>query len=314
MIKNRFHKNTLGVDAEIFVSKAVAYTDDTTFAGFVANAVDGEVGLFNASTQAALTLAATAGTSVFYALKRDGQVITSQPFTVTPANLEKISYVAPVKQVSTITTTAPGSIAKGDLLELVVIETTPNLEPLPRTNYSIEVKAGETYTQAITRLVALINNSTAIENADKTQIVTAAVANTDDITLTAVDFGTHFTVALRGILADTAVHAITTPFKQGSGQPDHVKELEVLGNIRRGVGHYFPAGDGTLTAADFGVPSSLVDANGASAQYQIVKVKYFSEDTTRTLDTEKRLRYVFIVTPSNGAANPTAAVNTVLGL
>lgn len=311
--KNRFHKTTLGVDANVLVAKAVAYSDDATYADFVANAVEGEIAVVKTADNSIPTVvggALAAGTEVFIALKRDGNVEKTLPFKLGTALLKKLAYVAPVKHVVTVTSVAaPAAPVKGDQYELGLIETTPGMQPLPTYNWAVEAKAGETYAQVLTRLVALINNAQAIENQDRTQIVDAAIANTDDITLTAKRFGEHFIVVLRSKLGENASAAVTTQFKLGSGTPEQATIAEQLGDIRKGITTNYP--DQNATPDEFGKATSFVDA---STQYAVLTVELVREDTTRTLDKETRKCYEFVYIPSNGAANPDAAIATILGV
>lgn len=410
--KNRFHKTTLGVDAQVFVAKAVAYTDDTTLKDFQANAVEGEVAIINAETSAVITTAPAAGTKVFIALKRDGNVETSSPFVLSGATKRKNPYVAPVKHGVTVTTTgapaelvvgdlkfqaktagtagnsititvvdpagnnaalsvavvgtaitinlatdgssnptstatlvkaamdastaasalvsttitgtaatvqaaasvanlaggvAQPTVVKGDQLELAIIETTPGMQPLPSTNYMVEVRTGETFQDAIVRLVALINNATSIENADRTLIVDASVVNANNILLTAKNFGEHFKVALRGLFVDNASAAVSTQFKLGSGYYESVLLAEQAGDIRKGVTTNYP--DQNAVPAEFGAPTSFVSSSNTYNSYLF---DFFSEDQTRTLSKEVRRNYIFLFSPSNGT-NPTSALDTILG-
>lgn len=55
MAKNRYFKTTKGFNGEVIVAKGVAYTTDATYADFVANAVEGEIGVFNADTYALIS-------------------------------------------------------------------------------------------------------------------------------------------------------------------------------------------------------------------------------------------------------------------
>lgn len=414
--KNRFHKTTLGVDAEVIVTKGVAYTDDTDLKSFQANAVEGELAVFNSVTGAVLTSAAAVGDEVFIALKRDSNVERTAPFKIVAGMLKKIAYVAPVKQVSTVTTTtgiaslvdtgaditytsrlaglagnditvayidpsansqplvvsvsgtdisvslatngggtitstktliaaavnahatasqlvdatvtgtgsdvatavaatnlAGGSasglvIAKGSFAEVVIVETTPLLEPLPRYNYSVTAAQGESFNDLIVRLVAKINDSTNIENQNKTLIVTAAVTGGDDFTVTAIDYGVHFTVALRGILADYATAAVTTPFKVGSGTYEQAKEAELEGDVRKGVTTMYPIQN--AVAADFGAPTSFADTNGTSANYVVYTITHWSEDPTRTLDKYFRKNFIFLYVV-DAASDPISSLDTI---
>jgi len=410
--KNRFYKTTLGYDAEVLVTKAVEYSDDTDIKSFVANAVEGEVAVFNAATGAILTSAAAVGTEVFIGLKRDGNLERTSSFVIEAGMLTKIAYVAPVKQVTTITTTgAPAvlvkqeltytakesgtagnlisvaytagatagaevvtvtgnaisvqietgvstgtqvmaaingdasaaalvsvrasgtasnaqetdaadlltggvdqpEITKGDYAEVAVIETTPGMEPFPRWSYGVTANEGETFQELIVRLVAKINDATNIENQNKTLIVTAAVAGTsgesrDNFTLTSVDFGTHFTVALRGILVDYASAAVTTVFKVGSGTPEQAKIAEQAGDVRRGYGTEYA--DQNATAADFGYPTSFADANGSSAQYVVYSIKYIAKDQARTLEQLTRKNHIAVYV-HDSTADPISEFDTI---
>lgn len=310
-MNTRFAKSTLGVDAQILVASALEYTAAATYTAFVEAAVEGSFGLFNAATNALIPGSLTptaAGTMVFAAVIRGGRPKKTTAFPL-KTGVTKAAYTAPVKQVSTITSVAaPAAPAAGDYYELVIVETTPGLEPLPRWSYGVEAKAGEAYATVLTRLVALINNTQAIENQNKDLLVTAAIAAVDDITLTAKEFNTHFTVALRGKLAENASHAITTKFKYGSGTYAQVADLEMQGNVREGIGHYYP--DQNATAAEFGLPASLA---AAAATYNLYKIKGYTEDPTRTLGKEVRLNYWILAIPTNGAANPVAEVDYAFG-
>jgi len=418
--KNRFFKTTLGVDAQVQVAKAVEYTDDTTLKDFAANAVEGEIALINGSTNAVLTSAPAAGTPIFFALKRDGNVETTTSFPFSTAVVTKVAYIAPVKHVITITnpgvaatltstggdvrvtaleagtagnsitltvvdgagnnialsvsvtgtaitvnlatdgSSAPTSTAaqviaainanadaaalviadlvgtasdvqaamsvtslaggtaetdaqvadfeKGTYGEIVIIETTPGLEPLPRWEYSLEALANETFGDFVRRLVAKINSATSAENVGKTLIVTAANVTGNDITLTAIDYNSHFTVALRGVFADAgSSFAVTTQFKFGSGTPEQALIAEKYGDYRKGIGHEYPE-QAMAVAADFGVPTSFVSTSNT---YNIYKVEWSAEDQTRTLGKEFRKNYIFVYVPSNGT-NPDSEIDTII--
>jgi hypothetical protein len=310
--KNRFHKTTLGYDAQVIVSKGVEYTDDATFALFVANAAEGEVGIFKTSDDSAYDglAAAAAGTEVYIALKRDSGIEKSLPFVIGTAVITKNTYVAPVKHVITVATTAPTALVKGDYVEVSIIETTPGMQPLPTYNYGLTAKASETWTQLMTRLVALINDSTAIENKDRTQLVDAAITATDDFTLTAKRNNEHFTVALRGVLADQASFSVTTQFKFGTGTVEQAQLAEAAGDIRSGVTTNYP--DQNASAAEFGKPTSFVSA---ADQFEVVTIKFQTKDYARTLEQDyTRKNYISFYVNSNGAANPSAEVNTILGI
>lgn len=413
--KNRFHKTTLGVDAEVLVTKGVEYTTDADLKDFQANAVEGEIAVINADTNAVLSAAAAVGTNVFIAMKRDGNVERTTTFKVQAGMMVKNAYVAPVKQISTITVSAgiaslvdagsditffsrlPGAegndisvayvdpagnnqalavsvtgtdivvslatdgagaitstktliaaavnahatastlvdavvtgtgadvatamaatdlaggsasgldLQKNDEVGIVVVETTPGLEPLPRWTYSVQAKQGESLIDVLTRLVAQINDETSVENDGKTVIVTAALSG-DDFTLTAIDFGVHFQVGLRGVLSDYATHAVTTKFKQGAGTYEQAKLAEEAGDIRKGVTTNYP--DQNAVPSEFGAPTSFADANGTSAQYITYVFTFYNEDQTRTLGKEFRKNHIFLYVWDT-TNDPVAELDTV---
>lgn len=98
----RYSKNLSGVSQKVFVGTAT-YTDDTTFALFVANAPDGEMGVF-LETGAVRSTALTATANRFFiAQKRDG-FVNKTPILDFNDIIRRVQtdYVAPVKQVSII--------------------------------------------------------------------------------------------------------------------------------------------------------------------------------------------------------------------
>lgn len=103
MFKNKYWKMLAGDKrVEAFVGSAVAYTDDTTYEAFITNAVDGEIGFFNADTKAVITTAIGATTTFFIALKRGGVIYKSTPSLRSQITPVKVAYTAPTKQVTDI--------------------------------------------------------------------------------------------------------------------------------------------------------------------------------------------------------------------
>ncbi len=96
-----YSKNLSGVNEKVIVGTAT-YTDDTTYNAFIANAPEGEVGVF-LSTGAVRTTALTAGLQFFIAQKRDGNV-NKTPLLSYDDIFRKLrtAYAAPVKKVMTV--------------------------------------------------------------------------------------------------------------------------------------------------------------------------------------------------------------------
>ena len=290
------------------------YSAQTTLKAFQASAAEGEIAVVNALTGAIIPgtgPAAAATDRLMFALKRDGNTELSVPFLKGATKVSKLTYVAPVAQVTTVTTTAPTAVNKGDYSELMIVETTAGWEPLPRWGYNIEAKAGETWTQLMQRLVDKINNPTTPENIDKSRIVTAALTGSN-ITLTANSTNTIFTVALRGVLAAQGSAAVTTAYKLGQGTPEQAALAENYGDIYKGIGHFYPAPI-NATAQEFGVPTSFAAANGSTTQYTVYVHEFFAEEHAFTLQKEERKSYIFVYGPSNGATNPSAELDLILG-
>lgn len=138
----RLSKNLSGQNARIFISPLNAeYTDDTTFAAFVSNAIEGEIGVF-LDTGAVRTTALTAGLKFFVAQKRDG-FTHKTPVIEWDSLFRKLrtAYTAPVKQVSTLGYNGTSgdvsfsftgaSFTAPQTYGVAVRETTPGNQPFP---------------------------------------------------------------------------------------------------------------------------------------------------------------------------------------
>lgn len=117
-ISNAFFKTLLGLNAQVLIGKQVQYCDDATYALFVANAVEGEIGVFKTADLTAFNGAGAAAATdeVFIAVKRDGLIEKSVPFTVGQIKASRTAYEAPVKQVTTVYSgSVRASLVRGDL-------------------------------------------------------------------------------------------------------------------------------------------------------------------------------------------------------
>lgn len=312
--KNKFWKSLLGQFAEIIVAKNVAYTDDATFDLFVANAVDGEIGVVYADTKAVVAAAgpAIAATDrVFIALKRDGQVETTNVFTKNMLTASRIAYAAPVAQASTLTLT--GAPVAGKEYGVRVIETTAGYQPFPNWYYSVVAKTGETLAQLGARIVALVNDTTNIINKNTDPIVTAAY-NAGVITFTATSAGPSFRLgASAQVLSDLAgVFAYTgagtaAPF-WGSGSGAQVVELEKVAAVNKGITHNYP-NQGTHVS-DFGYPTAMASAALNYNVYTFIGTK--SEMSPTPADQHQYKAHVIVAIPTAGG--PEVAVKLIFGL
>jgi len=309
-MRNRFFKTTKGFNAEVIVAKAVAYTDDATYDLFVVNAVEGEIGVFNANTKATLSgvLNAPAGTEIFIAQKRDALIHKTTVIRLEANVVTRSAYSAAVKQVSTVTITTPNSpvVTKGDVYELVLIDQTMVQQPFPTSNFEVYAKAGETQAALTARLAAKINDPKDGGNY-YSQIATAAVSG-NNIVITAKDFGTFFKVVLRQKLGEQATVATTTPYKQGVGTYDNVAGLEAEGIIFDGVTTNYPAFG---LPGEYGEPTKFASASLGYNLY--VLAPWQSEASPTPVDRHFHKKFQVIAVPSTGTS-PNTQLGIILGV
>lgn len=191
--KNKYWKTLLGTFAEALIGKQVAYTDSTTYEGFVADAVEGEVGIFNADTGAVLTAAAGSSVWIFVAVKRDGQVESTNKFRLQDYTAKRAAYSAAVKQVSTVSFS--GTPVSGEDYAVKILETTPGYQQFPTWYYSYVAKKNDTVTDVAREIAKVINDSDSLTNKNTDPVVSAT--NTyGSIASAAVDAGgTGYTTA-----------------------------------------------------------------------------------------------------------------------
>lgn len=307
---NRFFKVTKGFNAEVMVAKGVAYTTDADYPTFVANAVDGEIGIFNADTNAlwGANVPMVVGTRYFFAEKRDGGVLKMTTVTHQAGTVKKTAYTAPVKQVTTVTLagTIGTEFKVGEEVSIKVIETTPGSEPYPTITYDYTVKPADTVSTIATALRAQINSLVDPRNIDG-QVFVVASGSGANIVLTAKFFGSAFRVATPGVAYSIATVVYTTPFKLGSGFPEHVSALEVEGQIFDGVTTQYPK-DG-FSPLDFGTPTAYTDSTKTYDIYHITTVR--NEKSPTPVDQHHHYWNGLICVPTSGG--PGVAVSTIFG-
>lgn len=317
MGKPRYHRNTIGLNAEALVAAATAYTANATYKAFVqADTVEGEIGIFNADTGALITAAMSAGTRFFFAQKKDGGTFKTSAAIYSAADVKRVAYTAPVKQVATVTFSSSYSPALNDEIAISVIETTPGNQPFPRWTWIVQAKSGESRSQLIARVAAAINDVTDAGNGEKGLIVSASVAG-EVITLTSLFDGASFRVALQEKAFEVATSAITVAFKQGSGYYDHVKDIELAGNIFAGNTTQYP--NQNATDEEFGAPTKFASSALTYNVYQISSVRRASSPFPIGENVHKHNTLVAVPVPvgaddpAKAASSPDLAVKTVLG-
>lgn len=190
---SRYSKNLAGVAQKFFVGTAT-YTDDTTFAAFVANAPDGEMGVF-LDTGAVRTTALTSTVNKFFiAQKRDG-LVNKTPILDFNDIFRKVQtdYAAPVKQISTIgyngtsgdlgfnftTASSTNTLTYG----LAASETTPGNQPFPvQEGYAtVNSSTADEYT-VLAAIVSQLNGDFDYQNVQPDRFVKAEILSNGAIT------------------------------------------------------------------------------------------------------------------------------------
>jgi hypothetical protein len=310
MLKNRYFKSGLGIDADILVAKAVAYSADADMKAFAADTTAGETIVTNPDTNILrVTTPMVAGNKFQIHVKQANgvDIFSSLPMEWQPGLITKIAYAAPVLQVSTITATVPAPIVANQNFGLVIVDNTAGTNPLPRWSYYVTTTATDTWTGLLDRLVAKINSNAGAENQGRLPRIVTAARVSNNLTLTAVAYGTHFGTVLRDYMYTTCTVAVTTTAKVGSGVPQEVLEAENFGIIKRGVGHYYPMQN--ATAAEFGIPTSMVNLSGTYVTY--VFQYWNAVEKTALRKEERKNRCILYVEDST--VDPIAALDLIFG-
>lgn len=343
--QQRYFKSTKGENAEVLVGKATAYTTQATIALFEANAVPGEIGVYNADTNALITGAAmTAGTRFYTAIMRQINyfgTIKNQLYKTTatiydPTRTRQTNYIAPVKQVTTINFSAAtiaywdaqiaaqAPFSYDDLVNygsITTIETTPGNEPYPTIDWDFEFSnpAGVTTVSTLTYIVARINNPLDIAQKDDGQQYSATLASDgsggQNVVITAFYFQQHFRIALRGFLAQGTV-TYTTPYKQGVGDSVSVYRQEQEGFIYAGVTTNYP---GLGVPDEYGKPDSFVVDGLTYNVYQLDPLRISKEPANYAVQNYWAHIYLIVPVPVGGstgaraASSPDYQLGTVLG-
>lgn len=194
-MKNRYFKTTQGLEAQVFVAKAVAYATATTFAAFVTAGLEGQIGIFlfydisgpTTYTQATAALNASdaalqAGDKFFIAQIVDGKIKKTPIYTYSENTVRQVAYLAPVLQITNIgygslsATTGSmnsGTLINGQIFPVKLIDNRPASQPFPTWNYEETSKQGDTFLSIGTRLTKQMNDTVAAQNQYNGKLVRA---------------------------------------------------------------------------------------------------------------------------------------------
>jgi hypothetical protein len=212
---SKYSKNLSGQNLRAFVANATAYTDDTSYANFIANAAEGEIGVF-LSSGTVQTAALSSGDEFFIAQKRDS-FVSKTPILKYDELFSAVytAYDAPVKQVSHIgyNTSAndigfnftSASSTNTLTFELSVRETTPGNQPFPVQEGYATVKSttADEYTVLAT-MVSQLNGDFDYERTQPDRFVKAEIVSDGALTTTGVN-----AVVVNGSTKVTFASAVT---------------------------------------------------------------------------------------------------------
>lgn len=331
LVKSKYWKATLGTFADVLLAKQVDYagtgssavTNTSDFKDFVANAVEGEFGFFNADTNALIS-GATSGspaavtpvstsTYIYGAVKRDGAIEKTLKFRLSDYTAKRVAYAAAVAQASKASFS--GTPVAGKFYSVKVIETTPGFQPFPRWEYGYTAKSGDSLSTVLTAIVALINDKTNVINKDTDSIITASLSSstiTFTATSTYVTFKLAFSADALNDIAPTPAYTGSGTAVQfvGSGTYDLVKELEKESDVYKGLTtQYTPAG---TRPDEFGQPTAFATAGVQYSTYILTGTK--GEASPTPVDRHFQPHTIILAIPSNGSANTEAEVKGILGL
>lgn len=257
------YQNTLGRYAGVMV--ALTYTTQTTYANYLANAVEGEIVIVNKADLSVFdgTAAISAGTEVFIVEKRNGDFKVEPPFVLGSSFEQKTSIVKQVgvagtKQVTTVVISCGGN-GTADCGNCI------NCVADPLEDYSIGIVdvqthdfvpdeqrfttvplVNETIQALVTRITTRINDATYYENQRGKRVVAStpvvvdgsgSTPTTVTFTLTGDNFApfivtaTGFCVITKTVttVAKDAVNGVTDiAYFEGEGQSNDGKTSPMM--------------------------------------------------------------------------------------
>lgn len=195
---SNYSKNLSGVNQKVFVSPALAYTTDATLAAFIANAPEGEIGIYMASG-ARKADALAAGDEFQIVQMKDGFLNKTPLLKFNDITSKRLTdYVAPVRKVVAIgyngtsgdigisTTTASSSNAL--TFGISVRETTPGNQPFPvQEGYATAVSSTADEYTILDTICAQLNGVLDYENTLPDRFVKAEILSNGAVTEFAED-------------------------------------------------------------------------------------------------------------------------------
>ncbi len=327
-MKTTYLQGTKGFDAEVIVAPLLAYTTDATIEDFVANAPNGEIGIYNAATKALITGAAIAANVKFFIVQmRNGRLhkladmIKNSDLTITKilgdAGVSKVIHVVISCGGDTSCESCKLSDAGAYTFELQ--DRSVASEPDTWT-YILGGKRGKTIGDLLSALRAQINDPNFAVNKVRGQaatmsiITTTAGTVTDDVlspTTYAFDItviGTTDLLLNISGFCESAI-TITTKAKYPSLAVHDVAEFDREGTKFAGQLNEFA--DPPAKAADFGDPTQY-SASGTTlfTEFQLNALR--KEDSTTPVEQHVKRVYQTLFVPKSSALQ--TSLETILGV
>lgn len=190
-----YSKNLTGQRGHMFVADADVYTTDATFALFIDNAPEGEMGVFLASGSLQTTALAS-GDQFFIAQKRDGLIHKTPILNWSDVYSARFTaYIAPVKQVYTLgyngtalTTLGLSFATVPAEFSFVARNTTPGNQPFPvQEGYGVAVATTDDQYTRVAQAVAQFNEDFDYENTAPDRFAKAEIVSNGSLTTTSVN-------------------------------------------------------------------------------------------------------------------------------
>lgn len=204
----------------------------------------------------------------------------------------KRAYVAPTKQVTTISNITPanGYAAVG------ILDMTLGAQDHLNVTVEVQTASGDTAAQIAARLRDAING-----NSRASKVVVASVA-TNNLVLTAKDFNTSFTTALQGTVEGATRTATTAP-SQGNGSAAQVRKLEEKAK-------FFAEGEQYTDNGLLGSRSQYEYQVDDSKNYNIYTIRY-KNNMDIGVNTPMKYEEIYLCIATAGV---TGTVDTYLGV
>jgi hypothetical protein len=193
MVRNRFFKNTLGIQAEAIVAQFIDNSSpgaSNSHKIFVANALPGAIAVYFSDTNLLVptggtSLAANANRKFFYAWKQaDGTPFRTTDIPCLPT-YKQVAYAAGTAQTSTVTVT--GTVSTTQILHVRITDMTPAQVPYPTYDYqsTVSVDVATSLTAIAAAITAEVNEPIATATSNSTVLTIVGAYTNRTFTVTA---------------------------------------------------------------------------------------------------------------------------------